>query len=91
MVQAGLLEESLNVIYRRQRLAHATMCRSRNVAHVRAACSLIVAIVIVSHGRNALRTLIVPLLSALGALLGIMDGDIRRSLLVTTRGCLPAS
>jgi hypothetical protein len=91
MVQAGLLEESLNVIYRRQRLAHATLCNSHNVAHVGAACSLIVAIVIVSHGRNALRTLIVPLLSALGALLGIMDSDIRRSLLVTTRGCLPAS
>jgi hypothetical protein len=76
IVQVDLLAESLEVVCRRPHLAIATACDSRNMPQVRAICFLIVVIIIVSHKTNSLRTLLAPLLAALGALLGIMDGDV---------------
>jgi hypothetical protein len=79
------------VVYRRLRLALATTCSSRDVPHARAACFLVVANIVVGHGRNPLRTLLVPLLAARSALLGIVDDDVERRLLATARGLLPVA
>jgi hypothetical protein len=89
VVWADLLEESLKVVGRRPGLALATACGSQDVPHVRAACFLVVAVVAVSHYRIPLRMLLAPLLAALGALLGVMDGDVGWCLPITAQGHLP--
>jgi hypothetical protein len=66
-------------------------CDSHDVPRAGATCLPTAAIVVVGHGRNPLRTLFAPLLAALGALLGAVDGDVRRRLLATTWGHHPAS
>jgi hypothetical protein len=75
-VRAGPLKESLKVVYRWPHLALVAACYSHDMPHVRAVCFLIIAAVIVGRGRNPLRTLLAPLLAALGSLLGLIDGDI---------------
>jgi hypothetical protein len=87
----GLHEESLEVVYRRPHLTLATVHGSHDAPHARADCLSIVAIIIVSHSHASLRTLLVPLLAALGALLGAVDGNIRWCLLSATWGLLPAA
>jgi hypothetical protein len=72
VVAAGLLSKSLKVVYQRLCLVLANACGSSDVLHVEAARFLVVIVVIVSHGWNPLRTLLSPLLAALG----ILDGDI---------------
>jgi hypothetical protein len=49
---------------------------SRNVHHVEAVRSLVVATVVVSRGCDLLKSLLVPLPTNLGALPGILGGDI---------------
>jgi hypothetical protein len=90
MVWTGLLEESLEVVCRQPHLALAVVCSSHNMTHAGAICFLIIAAVIVHRSCNPQRALLAPLLATLGALLGIMVGDIRRYLLTAAQGRLPA-
>jgi hypothetical protein len=46
--------------------------------HIEAAHLLADAAVVIGHHRGLLPALLVPLLAALGALLGILDGDVRQ-------------
>jgi hypothetical protein len=91
VVQAGQLEESQGLSPPVPWLSLATACGSRDVLHTGAACFLVVATVVVDHGRNPLRTLLAPLVATLGALLGILDSDEGRRLLAAAQGCLPAT
>jgi hypothetical protein len=63
----------------------------RDASHARATRLPVIAIIMVSRGRGLLRVLLAPLFAALDALLSVVDGDIGRRLLATTRGHLPAS
>jgi hypothetical protein len=74
VVWVGLLEESLEVVHQWPRLALQTMHSSDDTLHAGAINFLVVVIVIVDHDRNSLRALFTPLLAALGAPLGILDG-----------------
>jgi hypothetical protein len=84
LVWASLLEESLEVVCRRLCLAFAAVCGSRDAPHTEAA-------IIVGRGCSPLRMLLAPLLATLGTLVGILDGDVRRRLLVAAWGHLPAA
>jgi hypothetical protein len=75
VVWAGHLEESLEVVCRRQCLALAATCSNCDAPHAGA----------------PLRTLLVPLLAALDTLLGVMDGDVERCLPTASWGRLPAA
>jgi hypothetical protein len=91
MVWVGLLEESLELVRRRPHLMLAATCYSRDVPHGGATYFLIIAAIIVGRDCNPLRMLLAPLLTTLGALLSIMDGDIGRRLLATAWGHLRAT
>jgi hypothetical protein len=91
LVWAGLLEESLKVVCRRSCLALAATCRSRNAPDTEAAYFLIVASVIVGRSCSPLRMLLAPFLATVGNLIGIVDGDVGRCLLVVASGHLPAA
>jgi hypothetical protein len=54
-------------------------------------CFLIVFAFVVSHGCKPLRTLLAPLLAALGTLLGVLDSNVKQHLLVADWGHLPAA
>jgi hypothetical protein len=75
MVQAGLCEESLEVVYWWPCLALATMRGSCNTHHV-GAVRLLVIIIVIDCDRNQLRVPLLPLLVALGVLLGGLEDDI---------------
>jgi hypothetical protein len=79
------------VVYRRPHLMPATVYGSHDAPDARADCLSIVAVIIVSRSHASLRTLLVPLLAALGALLGAVDGNVRWCLLSATWGLLPAA
>jgi hypothetical protein len=72
VVQASPLEKSLDVLYWWSRLMLATACGGHETHHARAACFLVV--VIIRHGHNPLRAPLTPLLTTLGAPLGVSDG-----------------
>jgi hypothetical protein len=100
MVRADLLEESLKVIYRWPCLELATLRDGRDAPHAEAICVLVVIVIIVEHGHDPLRALPTPLLSVLGAPLGVSDGGGGwchivvawvASLLLGTGRCLTAS
>jgi hypothetical protein len=55
---------------------------SRDAHHVRAIRSPVVATIIIGHDCGFLKSLLTPLLDALGALPSVLDGNINR--------CLPA-
>jgi hypothetical protein len=90
-VWAGLLEESLEVVCRRSSLALAAACGSHDAPHIEAAYFLIIVAVIVGHGCSPLRMLLAPLLATVGTLIGIVDGDVGRRLLVSAWGHLPTA
>jgi hypothetical protein len=82
--RASLFEEFLKVVCGRPCIALAAAQDLRGMPHARAAYSLIDATIIV--GRGLLAVMFVPLLAALGALLGVMDGDIEQHSPAATRG-----
>jgi hypothetical protein len=90
VVWADLLEESLEVVCRRQSLTLVTVRGSHDVPHVGAAHHLVVAIAIIGHGCSPLRTLLAPPLATLGALPSTLDSDVTRCLLAAAWGRLPA-
>jgi hypothetical protein len=69
----------------------AAVCGSQDVPHAGASRFLVVAAIVVGRGCHPLRTLLAPLLAALGTLLGVMDGGVERPLLAAARGHLPAA
>jgi hypothetical protein len=79
------------VVCRHSRLTHVVVRGSHDAPNAIAACLPIIAIVMVIRGRGPLRMLLAPPLVALNTLLGVVDGDVRRCLLVAAWGCLPAS
>jgi hypothetical protein len=91
VVRTGLLKESPKVDHRRPRLTLVAVHGSRDVPHVGAACLPVAAIIEVFHGRAPLRMLLAPLLDALGAIFGAVDGSVRRRLLAVAWGHVPAS
>jgi hypothetical protein len=76
VVRASLLKDLLEVVHGRPRLMLPAACNSRAMHHDGAACLLVDATIIISHGCGLLAPLLVPLLAALGALLDILDDDI---------------
>jgi hypothetical protein len=66
------------VVLGQPHLALATTCGSHDMQHTGFARLLAIAIVIVGHGFNLLKTLLVPLPVALRTLHSILDGDIGR-------------
>jgi hypothetical protein len=78
VVWASLLEDPLQVVCGRPHLALAAADDSHDAHHTGATYFLAVAIIIVGHGCDRLKTLFTPLLAALDALLGVMDGDVGR-------------
>jgi hypothetical protein len=91
VVRASYLKESLEVVCRWPRLTLVAVCGSCDTPRVGATCLPVVAIIVVGHGRGPLRMLVAPLLAALSAILGTVDGNIERCLLAATWGRLPAS
>jgi hypothetical protein len=87
VVGEGLLEELLKVVCRRSCLALANACGSHDAPHAGAACYLIVAAFVVGRDYYPLRTLLAPLLAALG----ILDDDVRWHLLAAAWGRLPTA
>jgi hypothetical protein len=77
VVWAGLLKESLQVVGWRPRLMLVIVHGSHDVQHACAARLPIVAIILVGRGRSPLRTLLVPPLASLSALLGALEDKIR--------------
>jgi hypothetical protein len=91
VVWAGLLEHSLEVVGRRPGLTHVAIHGSRHMPRAGATHLPVVVIVVVGRGRSQLRTLLAPLLAALGALPGSLHGDVEWRLPATAWGHLPAS
>jgi hypothetical protein len=88
---AGLLDKHLEVVCGWPHRMLVSMCRSRDVSHTRVAHIPVVAIIMAGRGRGPMMVLLAPLVATFDALLGLVSGDIRRCLPVTTRGDLPAS
>jgi hypothetical protein len=91
VVWVGLLEEPLEVVCRRPLLTLVAVLDGRDTPHVGATCLTVVAVVVVGHGHVPLRALLAPLLAALEALLGAVDGDVGQHILAIAWGRLPAS
>jgi hypothetical protein len=87
VVGEGHLEELLKVVCRRSCLALANAYGSHDAPHAGAACYLIVATFVVGCDYYPLRTLLAPLLAALG----ILDDDVRRHLLAAAWGRFPTA
>jgi hypothetical protein len=68
-----------------------TMCSSCDVPHARATFLPVAAIIMVGRGHGSLRMLLAPILAALGAISGDVDGNIGWHLLVAAWGHLPTS
>jgi hypothetical protein len=65
MAWAGLLQESLKVVYRRSCLALASVHGGHDAPHVGAVYFLVIIVIVVGHSRNALRVSLTPLLAPL--------------------------
>jgi hypothetical protein len=78
VVWTRLLQELLEVARGWPPLMLAAACSSRDMCHVGAIRSLVVATIVVSRGCSLLKSLLAPLPTALGALLGILGGDSSR-------------
>jgi hypothetical protein len=76
MARASLLKELLKVIYGWPLQTLATVFGSRGAHRDRVACLFPNAAIICSRGCGLLVVLFVPLLAALGALLGVLDDDV---------------
>jgi hypothetical protein len=72
----------------RPRLMLATAHNSHDVHHTRVICSLVVATITIGRGHDLPRLLLAPLLAALGALPGVLDGSISRHFPVVAQGRL---
>jgi hypothetical protein len=57
-------------------LALAAACGGHDAHHTGAARFIVVATVVIGHGYDLLKMLIVPLLATLGSFLGVSDGDV---------------
>jgi hypothetical protein len=86
VVWAGLFEKPLEVVCRQPRLSLVAVCDGQGAFPARAACLTIIAI-----GHGPLKALLAPLSAAFDALLGVMGGNVRRCLPVTSWGRIPAS
>jgi hypothetical protein len=91
VVGAGLLEESLEVVYWRSRLALDAAFNGFNALHVGVVHLLVVIIVEDGCGYDPLRAPLPPLLAAFDILLGTLDGDDARHHLAVAGGYLPAA
>jgi hypothetical protein len=78
MLWASVLQELPEVICGRSCMTLATAYSSRGVHHAGAAHLLVAAAVVINRGCGLLTVLLVPLLAALGALLGILDDNVGR-------------
>jgi hypothetical protein len=76
VVWTSLFEELFEVVCGRPRLTLAAACGHHGVHHTRAACLFVGATIIIGRGCGLLVVVLAPLLVALGALLGILDGDV---------------
>jgi hypothetical protein len=85
VVWASLFKELLKVVCGRLRLTHAATCSHRSALHIGAAYLLVDAVVI-SDSCGLLTALLAPVPAALGALLGILNGDIGRCSPVAAQG-----
>jgi hypothetical protein len=65
--------------------------RRRDTFYIRAAYLPVAAVVVASCGRGPPRVLLMPLFTALEALLSAADSDVRHCLLAAAEGHLPAS
>jgi hypothetical protein len=88
MVWVGFLEESLELVYWRPRLALNFVPDDHDVLHAKAV-HLFVIIIVVNRGCNPLRA--PPLLTTLGVLLGALDGDVGRHCFVAVRDYFPTT
>jgi hypothetical protein len=91
VVQADLLKESSEVVCRWPRLMLVAVCSSRDAPRARAACLPVAAVIMLGHGRDPLRMLLVPLLAAIGVIFGAVDGNVERHFLAAGWGHLLAS
>jgi hypothetical protein len=91
MVHAGLLEESLEELCRRSCLALATIHGGCDMLLVGAVRFLVIIAVIVNHSCNPLRTLLSPLLAALGVLHGVLGSNIGWRRFAAAGGCFPTT
>jgi hypothetical protein len=78
VVWASLLEESLKVVCRRSCLTLAATYGGCDTCHSGATRFLVVAAITVGHGCDPLKMLLASLLATLGALFGVLDGDVGR-------------
>jgi hypothetical protein len=92
MVRVGLLEESLDVVYRRPRLALDTMRCGRDVLLIEVIHFLVVIIIIIAgRSYDPLGVPLWPLLSTLGVLLGTSDCDVGWCRSTSTGGRSPTA
>jgi hypothetical protein len=77
VVWGSLLEESLEVVYRRPCLALVAACSGHNMQHVGAAHFLVIATIVSGRSCDPLKALLAPLLAVPSTLLGVLVGDIR--------------
>jgi hypothetical protein len=77
VVQANLLKELLDVVRGQSCLTLAASYDSHGARHDGAACLLVNATIIIGRGCGLLAVLLAPLLAAPGALLDILDNDVR--------------
>jgi hypothetical protein len=84
VVWAHLLKELLKVVRGRLCLMLAGAHSFRDEHHTRAVYSLVVATIVVGHGCGLLKSLLAALLATLGALPGVLCGNIGRFLPAAT-------
>jgi hypothetical protein len=76
MVRTCLFKEFLEAVHGRSRLTFVATCGSHDMRHNGADRLLAIATIAIGHGFNPLKTLLAPLPTALGALPGVLDGDV---------------
>jgi hypothetical protein len=77
VVRVGLLEDSLEVVCRRPRVALDAASGGHNSLDARAVCLLAVVVIAAACcGSDRLRALLPPLLAALDILHGALDGNV---------------
>jgi hypothetical protein len=88
VVWLHLLEEPLEVLYRRLYLTVVVVHDGRDTHHIEATC---LPIIMFSHGHAPFKAQVVPLLATLDALLAAVDRDVGWCHLGATWGHLPVS